>query len=59
MTTDDDGLLDAAKVRAAVDDLIAAKPLLASRTPRGDVHQGARDDADDTVSLAGLLRAGA
>lgn len=55
---DDEGLVDEEKVRAAVDDLIAAKPHLASRTPRGDVEQGARDDSVD-VSLAGLLRAGA
>lgn len=55
---DDDGLPDPGKVAAAVDDLIAAKPHLASRTPRGDVDQGARDD-DGGVSLAGMLRAGA
>lgn len=55
---DDDGLPDPAKVRAAVDGLLASKPHLASRTPRGDVDQGARDDAAD-ISLTGLLRAGA
>lgn len=55
---DDDGLVDPAKVEAAVEALLAAKPHLASRTPRGDVGQGARPESDE-VSLAGLLRAGA
>lgn len=55
---DDDGHPDPAKVREAVESLIEAKPHLASRTPRGDVDQGARDDAPG-VDLAGLLRAGA
>lgn len=55
---DDDGLPDPAKVREAVEALLTAKPHLASRTPRGNVEQGARDDAAD-VSLTGLLRAGA
>ncbi len=55
---DDEGLPDPGKVRTAAEALIAAKPHLASRTPRGDVEQGARDDSAD-VSLAGLLRAGA
>ncbi len=54
----DDGLPDPAKVREAVEALVAAKPHLASRTPRGDIEQGARDDSAD-VSLSGLLRAGA
>jgi hypothetical protein len=55
---DDDGLVDEVKVEAAVADLLAAKPHLASRTPRGDVGQGAQPQADE-VSLAGMLRAGA
>jgi hypothetical protein len=55
---DDDGLPDPARVATAVDDLLAARPHLASRTPRGSIDQGARDDTPD-VSLVGLLRAGA
>ncbi len=55
---DDDGLPDPVKVREAVEALVASKPHLASRTPRGDIEQGARDDSSD-VSLTGLLRAGA
>ena len=55
---DDDGLVDDGKVRAAVDELIARKPHLAARRPRGDVGQGARPEPDDT-GLAGLLRRGA
>lgn len=56
---DDDGLVDVDKVRAAVDELISAKPHLAARRPRGgDVGQGARPEPDDT-GLAGLLRRGA
>lgn len=55
---DDDGVPDPALVRAQVEALIDAKPHLASRTPRGDLAQGARDDTP-AVDLAGLLRAGA
>lgn len=55
---DADGLVDPAKIDAAVDDLLGRKPHLASRRPSGAVDQGARD-ADDGFSLAGLLRAGA
>lgn len=55
---DGDGLVDPAKVTAAVDDLLTRKPHLASRRPSGAVDQGARD-GDDGFSLAGLLRAGA
>lgn len=43
---------------AALDDLVTRKPHLASRRPVGDVDQGARETSE-TVSLAGLLRAGA
>ena len=55
---DEDGIVDDGKVRAAVDELIARKPHLAARRPRGDVGQGARPEPDDT-GLAGLLRRGA
>lgn len=55
---DDDGLVDDAKVKDAVDDLIQRKPHLASRRPTGDVGQGARPEVD-TFSLGDLLRRGA
>ena len=56
---DDDGLPDEVKVADAIEELLARKPHLASRRPRGsDVGQGATDDGD-TVSLADLLRRGA
>lgn len=56
---DEQGVPVEAKVRAAVDELLARKPHLASRRPAGDVGQGARVGEPDGVSLAGLLRAGA
>lgn len=46
---------DEAALQAALDDLIARKPHLASRRPRGDVGQGV-SAAGDSVSLAGILR---
>jgi hypothetical protein len=55
---DEEGLVDDDLVRAAVDELIARKPHLAARRPRGDVGQGARPEPDDT-GLASLLRRGA
>ena len=55
---DDDGLVDHDMVRAAVDDLIARKPHLARRRPRGDVGQGARPEVDE-IGLGALLRRGA
>jgi hypothetical protein len=55
---DDDGYVDEAKVRAAVDDLIKRKPHLAARRPRGDVGQGARPESQEE-GLAALLRRGA
>lgn len=39
----------------AVEDLVARKPHLASRTPRGDVGQGL-SGAGGNVDLAGILR---
>lgn len=53
---DDAHLADANALTAAIDDLLASKPHLASRRPTGDVGQGARPVAD-TVGLGGLLRA--
>jgi hypothetical protein len=41
---------------AAIDDLLARKPHLASRKPSGDVGQGATGDTT-AVDLAGMLRA--
>lgn len=43
---------------AAIDDLLARKPHLASRRPAGDVGQGATAP-EASVDLAALLRAGA
>lgn len=47
---DDEGAL-----RTALDDLLARKPHLASRRPRGDVGQGVTGTSG-AVDLAGLLR---
>lgn len=55
---DDDGLVDEAKVKAAVDELLERKPHLAARRPSGNVGQGARPEAEE-IGLAGLLRRGA
>lgn len=41
---------------AAIDDLLARKPHLASRRPSGDIGQGATGQTD-SVDLAGILRA--
>ena len=52
----DEALLeDGAALEAAVDELVARKPHLADRRPRGDVDQGARQTGE-TVDLAGMLR---
>ena len=50
--------LDGDALTAAVDTLLERKPHLASRTPQGDVGQGASGGAAG-FNLAGLLRAGA
>ncbi|MDP9429961.1 MAG: hypothetical protein M3P31_00270 [Actinomycetota bacterium] len=55
---DDDGLVDEAKVHAAVDDLIKRKPHLAARRPTGNVGQGARPELPE-IGLAAMLRRGA
>lgn len=54
---DDEHLAEEDALTAALDALLTRKPHLASRTPRGDVGQGAAGGAGDTVDLAGLLRA--
>jgi hypothetical protein len=48
---------DAEALAAAVDDLLARKPHLASRKPRGDVGQGITSAPSTSVDLAGILRA--
>ena len=52
---DDAHLEDADALNAAVDELLARKPHLASRRPVGAIGQGATSPAD-SVSLAGILR---
>lgn len=52
-------LEDPAALAAAVDNLLANKPHLASRKPTGDIGQGIMSEASETISLAGLLRANA
>jgi hypothetical protein len=52
---DEDHLSDPDAIEAAIDDLLARKPHLASRKPSGDVGQGAGSGSDD-FNLAGLLR---
>ncbi len=52
---DEAHLEDDVALNAAIDDLLARKPHLGSRVPRGDVGQGATASSG-TVDLAGLLR---
>lgn len=54
---DEDGWPDADKIKAAAESLVDRKPHLGR--PSGDVGQGRHSEQDDTVSLTGLLRAGA
>lgn len=53
---EDEHLQDEAALSTAIDELLAAKPHLASRRPRGDVGQGRTSDPGATVDLAALLR---
>lgn len=55
---DADALDDLPAMEAAIDTLIATKPHLASRTPRGDIGQGITT-TDTDVNLAAILRRGA
>lgn len=55
LTFEESHLDDADALAAAIDDLLARKPHLASRKPSGDVGQGA-SASGDTVDLAGILR---
>ena len=51
--------MDPAAVDAAVAELLAAKPHLASRVPRGFVAQGQQPEPPAAPSLSAMLRAGA
>jgi hypothetical protein len=53
---DEDHLDDPDTLAAAVDDLLARKPHLASRKPAGDIGQGQRGAASEPFSLLGLLK---
>lgn len=53
---DDDGLVDPAKVTAAIDALLQAKPYLASQRPLQPIAQGVREDVPDQPGLFSLLR---
>ncbi|WP_199254449.1 hypothetical protein [Mycolicibacterium mengxianglii] len=52
----EDHLDDPDALAAAVDELLARKPHLASRRPTGDVGQGRRGSASEPFSLLGLLK---
>ncbi|MBF6328507.1 hypothetical protein [Nocardia transvalensis] len=52
---DPDHLTDTEKMTTAIDALLARKPHLATRTPVGDIGQGAAPSTS-TVDLASLLR---
>ena len=56
---DDDGEPNADKIAHAARILLEAKPHLASRTPAGDVDQGARGKIAETFDFAALLRGAA
>ncbi len=53
---DENHLEDVSILDAAIDQLLARKPHLASRRPSGDIGQGATAEAA-SVDLAGILRA--
>ncbi|ODQ85323.1 hypothetical protein [Mycolicibacterium holsaticum] len=52
---DEDHLADAAKMAAAIDDLLTRKPHLAARRPIGEIGQGATASGTN-VDLAAILR---
>ena len=52
----EDHLDDPEALQQAIDELLAAKPHLAARRPRGDVGQG-QTGTSNTVDLAEMLRA--
>ena len=53
---DADGLIDPEKVTAAIGELIAAKPYLASRKPTTRLPQGVREDVPTTPGLFDFIR---
>lgn len=53
---DDDGLVDPAKVTAAIDALLQSKPYLASQRPLQPIAQGVRQDVPEQPGLFSLLR---
>lgn len=53
---DAEHLDDPERMSAAVDDLLARKPHLASRRPTGDIGQGAVSGGGSSVDLAAILR---
>lgn len=53
---DDDGWPDPERIAAAAADLVARKPHLAVRRPRGDIGQGATQTTE-AVNLAEIMRA--
>ncbi|KUI27754.1 hypothetical protein [Mycobacterium sp. GA-2829] len=55
MPFDEDHLAEPDKMTAAIDDLLARKPHLASRRPVGDIGQGVSPPGG-TVDLAAILR---
>lgn len=48
---------DPAALEKAIADLLAAKPHLASRKPRGNIGMGAKKSTDEGASLGSILRA--
>lgn len=52
---DEAHLDDQEALEAAIEELLTAKPHLASRTPRGDIGQGTTGTAGDDFSLSGWL----
>lgn len=53
---DADLLDDPEALNAAIDALLAEKPHLRSRTPRGDIGQGKRGTADNPVNFLDILK---
>ena len=56
MPFDESHIDDPDALAAAVDDLLARKPHLASRRPTGEIGQGASPQAASSVNPAALLR---
>lgn len=53
---DDDGLVDDAKVAAAISALVESKPYLHTRRPTSSIPQGPRADVTEAPSLLALMR---